>query len=292
MKTLKKITMTLVLALTLSSIIPNVSTTNQVQTVEAKAKTTKTKKPIKKAKKNKVKINKTKATLNKGKKVTLKVSGIKSKVKWSSSKKSIATVTKKGVVTAKKSGTSTITAKVGKKKFTCKVTVKKPITKTTTVSKNKTTTKPKTNDKGLIIVPNPRDKEVGENDPKIYTLLQYDVDNSKIFRTVVVKVANEGNKPITIKGEAYLDNDATDPSKSGKVYLPDFINNTTIDSMILEPDPKDLKWISFAFYPFKRIYVDKKSKLTFNFICDGVEYTTTASYYSAHNDYTKVGDLK
>lgn len=278
MKTLKKITMTLALALTLSSIIPNVSTTNQVQTVEAKAKTTKTKKsikktkkPIKKTKKNKVKINKTKATLNKGKKVTLKVTGTKSKVKWSTNKKSIATVTSKGVVTAKKKGTATITAKVGKKKYTCKITVKQP------------TTKP---------INNKPDRVVGENDPKIYTLLKYDVDNSKNFRTVVVRIANEGNKPITIKSEAYLDNDATDPSKSGKVYLPDFINNTTIDSITLEPDPKNLKWISFAFYPFERTYVDKKSKLTFNFICDGVEYTTTASYYSAHNDYTKVGDLK
>ena len=43
----------------------------------------------------------------------------------SSSKKSVATVSSKGRVKAKKKGSATITAKVGKKKYTCKVTVKK-----------------------------------------------------------------------------------------------------------------------------------------------------------------------
>lgn len=73
-----------------------------------------------------VKINKKTATLTVGKALQLKVSGTKSKVTWSSNKKSVATVTKKGKVTAKKKGTATITAKVGKKKYTCKVTVKAP----------------------------------------------------------------------------------------------------------------------------------------------------------------------
>jgi hypothetical protein len=46
-------------------------------------------------------------------------------VKWTSSKKSVATVSSKGVVKAKKKGTATITAKVSGKKYTCKVTVLK-----------------------------------------------------------------------------------------------------------------------------------------------------------------------
>lgn len=270
MKALKKITTTLALALTLTLVIPSVPFTNQVQTVEAAKKATKAK-----PKKAKVKINKTKATLNKGKKVTLKITGTKSKVKWSTNKKSIATVTQKGVVTAKKKGTVTITAKVGKKKYTCKVTVKQPVTK------------PKTNDKGLIIIPNPHYKEVGENDPKIYTLLNY---NPYSNSSVGVKVANEGKKPIIIKREAYLNNDANDPSKSCKVYLPDFRNNTTVESLTLEPILKDKMppSVLFAPYPFDKVLVNEKSTLTFNFIYDGVEYTTTASYYSARNDYTKV----
>ena len=52
--------------------------------------------------KAKVKLNKKKLVLTVGKKAKLKVKGTKKKVKWSSSKKKIATVTKKGVVKAKK----------------------------------------------------------------------------------------------------------------------------------------------------------------------------------------------
>ncbi len=72
------------------------------------------------------KISKKKVTLLTGQKVTLKVTGTKKTVTWSSSKKSVATVTKKGKVTAKKKGTATITAKVGSKKLKCKVTVQAP----------------------------------------------------------------------------------------------------------------------------------------------------------------------
>lgn len=46
------------------------------------------------------------------------------KVVWSTRNKAIAVVNRTGKVTAKKKGTTVITAKVGKKKLTCKVTVK------------------------------------------------------------------------------------------------------------------------------------------------------------------------
>lgn len=96
--------------------------------------------------KAKVKLNKTSISLQKGKTYTLKVKGTKKKPKWSSNKKSIATVSKKGKVTAKKAGNAVITAKIGKKKYTCKVKVwqktqtKKPTTTTTEVKKPTTTT--------------------------------------------------------------------------------------------------------------------------------------------------------
>lgn len=86
--------------------------------------------------KAKVKLNKKKLVLTVGKKAKLKVKGTKKKVKWSSSKKKIATVTKKGVVKAKKKGTTKIVAKIGKKKYTCKVVVKAK-------KKAKVTSKPK-----------------------------------------------------------------------------------------------------------------------------------------------------
>lgn len=74
--------------------------------------------------KTKIKISNTKITLTVGQSKTLKVKGTKKKAKWSSGKKSVATVSKKGKVVAKKAGNATITAKIGKKKYKCKVTVK------------------------------------------------------------------------------------------------------------------------------------------------------------------------
>lgn len=98
---------TLALAITASSVpFQNVVGTNEV--VQAAS----------------VKLSKSSLTLDVGKSATLKVNGTKSKVKWSSSNKSVATVTTKGKVTAKQAGSATITAKVGKKTLKCKVTAK------------------------------------------------------------------------------------------------------------------------------------------------------------------------
>ena len=74
--------------------------------------------------KSKIKLNKSKLTLNVGSTKTLKLKGTKKTPKWTSSKKNVATVTKKGKVKAKKKGSTIITAKLGKKKYKCKVTVK------------------------------------------------------------------------------------------------------------------------------------------------------------------------
>lgn len=62
----------------------------------------------------------------KGNTVTLKAyyKGKSKSASWSTSSKSVATVSSKGVVTGKKAGKATITAKIGKYKITCKVTVK------------------------------------------------------------------------------------------------------------------------------------------------------------------------
>lgn len=76
-----------------------------------------------------VSISKKKATVNKGFTYKLKLSNVPkgSKVTWSTSSKAVASVKASGsscVVTGKKTGKATITAKVGNKKYTCKVTVK------------------------------------------------------------------------------------------------------------------------------------------------------------------------
>ncbi len=70
------------------------------------------------------KLSKKKATLYIGDTLKLQVKNTSQKIKWSTSAKKIATVSKNGVVQAKKAGKATITAKFGKKKLTCKVTVK------------------------------------------------------------------------------------------------------------------------------------------------------------------------
>ena len=73
-----------------------------------------------------VKLNKTKIVLVVGQTYNLKVSGTKKTPQWSSSNKKIVSVTKKGVVKGLRKGTATITAKIGKKTYKCKVTVESP----------------------------------------------------------------------------------------------------------------------------------------------------------------------
>lgn len=72
----------------------------------------------------KTQLSKTKATVCVGETLQLKLSGAK-KVKWVSSKKSIASVDKNGVVTGKKKGKCVIKASSGGKNYSCKLTVKK-----------------------------------------------------------------------------------------------------------------------------------------------------------------------
>lgn len=110
MKITKKLLITFVVILFVGIIIPNIIPTFQ-NTISVQAAS--------------VKISATKKTLYEKKTCTLKIKGTKKKVKWSSSKKTVATVSKKGKVTAKKAGVATITAKVGSKKYRCRITVKK-----------------------------------------------------------------------------------------------------------------------------------------------------------------------
>lgn len=70
------------------------------------------------------KLSKKSLTMVKGQTEVLTVSGTSKKVTWDSSNRSIVGVTKQGKIKAKKNGTATITATVGSKKLTCKVTVK------------------------------------------------------------------------------------------------------------------------------------------------------------------------
>jgi len=72
-----------------------------------------------------IKISSSKLVILVGQTKTLKVSGTTKKATWSSSKKTVATVTSNGKVTAVAAGNANITAKIGDNKFTCTVTVTK-----------------------------------------------------------------------------------------------------------------------------------------------------------------------
>lgn len=69
-----------------------------------------------------IKLNKTLLSVEIGETYTLNMSGTTKSVTWSSSNKSIATISSKGVVKGIKAGSATITATVSGKKYTCKVT--------------------------------------------------------------------------------------------------------------------------------------------------------------------------
>ena len=93
----------------------------------------KTKKTVIKKTQQQVKLNKKKVTLklNSKNKITLKLKNATKKVTWKTSDKKIAAVKKvngkkksQAVIWAKGEGTCNIIAKMGKKKYICKVTVK------------------------------------------------------------------------------------------------------------------------------------------------------------------------
>ncbi|MDO4976056.1 MAG: InlB B-repeat-containing protein [Eubacteriales bacterium] len=117
---IKRFIACLLVVLLTVSLIPDSALTVEAKTI-----------PVKK-----VAINKgTVYTLKKGKKVKLKAvltpsNTTQKKLVWSSSKKKVATVSSKGVVTAKKNGTAKITVKVKgtKKKASIKIIVGTPVT--------------------------------------------------------------------------------------------------------------------------------------------------------------------
>jgi hypothetical protein len=74
-----------------------------------------------------VKISETKIELVEGDTFSLKLTGTDGTIIWNTTKKNVATVNSEGVVTAGNIGKAKITAKVGKKKYVCNVTVVKNI---------------------------------------------------------------------------------------------------------------------------------------------------------------------
>lgn len=119
MKRVRNVVMMLVLTLSMSIIAPVPGIWGLSWAITAEAASAKPK------------LNKTKVTIQRGKTYKLTLKNIKAgtKVKWSTSKKSVTTIKASDtscVVTAKSAGTATVTAKIGKKSYKCKITVKNP----------------------------------------------------------------------------------------------------------------------------------------------------------------------
>lgn len=70
-----------------------------------------------------VTISKARATMEVDSTLTLKISGTSTKATWKTSKRSVATVSTSGAVTAIAEGETTITATVSKKKYSCVIRV-------------------------------------------------------------------------------------------------------------------------------------------------------------------------
>ena len=146
----------------------------------------------------KIKLNQKKATINTGEKLQLKVEGTDQKVKWASSNKAVATVSKKGLVKGKKAGKATITATVGKKTYKCKVTVKNSVLSadrtevTLEVNKNETVTITYRGDDGSITW--------DSSDEKVATCNWEDGGKNNKLKLTIYGIG-PGNANITVKDE-------------------------------------------------------------------------------------------
>lgn len=134
-------------------------------------------------------ISATSTTITAGQKATLEVINADDTITWSSNKKTVATVSSKGVVTAKKAGTATITATVGEEKLTCKVTVKKNVY---------TRTKVKISEVKSGVTPQIYNVSYNSNGTMTCKVLLFNKSGRKVkkLQDVVITITNENGKTI------------------------------------------------------------------------------------------------
>ena len=124
------------------------------------------------AKKKAIRLDKKAVSVYVGKSVKLNLLNTKKKVTWSSSKKKVAIVSKKGVVKGKRQGKAIVTAKVNRKAYTCKVTVKQKSKKpaiTTQPTKTPDVTSQSTQTPVPTIVPTPDVRMVTKLENRFYS---------------------------------------------------------------------------------------------------------------------------
>lgn len=199
----------------------------------------------------KVKLNKTKITMKVGDTFKLKLKNNKKKIKWSSSKKKIVSVSKKGVLKAKKIGKSTITAKVGKKKYKCKVKVAgitieptaRPIKKKeiiTTDSKNETT-KPVTTYPGFTENTSEGSSEIITTENTITTSKEIITSNVTTRSTTELMTDNTTSKElITSTEETNSTTELLTDNTTTKETYATTTNQGTLESVTTEQSTPDI----------------------------------------------------
>lgn len=189
----------------------------------------------------KAKINKKKVTIYVGKTVNLKVKNNKKKVKWSSTNKSVATVSTKGKVKAKKAGKATIIAKVGKKRYKCSVVVK---------------------------------NKVKKKEEIIYSVkIENGLDVSAAYDRAIVEIYNYGNRNIYV-GNPKLDRDfilAYNILAGSKTYQSNETGVFPITPGVVKP----YEYVhAYVYYDFGRAWTDQQIYSYYNTF-----HLTNATYY-------------
>ncbi|MCQ4775110.1 Ig-like domain-containing protein [Lacrimispora saccharolytica] len=162
-----------------------------------------------------VKLSKSKAGLTIGQELDLELKGYSGAVKWSSSNKKVATVNKNGLVKAKKKGSTVITAKAGKKKYKCKITVKALKVKSLKLNEQKLVLKKDNKEKLKAIVSpaNASNKTVTwkSSNKKVATVNSKGVVTAKKNGTAIITAtAKDGSKKkatckvTVLKGTGYV----------------------------------------------------------------------------------------
>ncbi len=148
-----------------------------------------------------LKMSKSSLTLYLKDTYTLKVSGTKGTVKWSTSNSGVATVSN-GKVTAKKAGSCTVKATVGKKSVSCKINVKKPVTATyknyvkTTFEKQWGTTK-KVSKKGVIQTNVLDINDDGKMEAIVFYIAPSTIDGGDTTMLRMATLSTKGGKVVT-----------------------------------------------------------------------------------------------
>ena len=193
-----------------------------------------------------VKINKSSVTLIKGQTVKLKITGTKKKITWSSNKKAVATVNSDGKVIARKKGTAKITARVGNKKYTCKITVQTPsiskkslslyVGKTAVLKMNGTDQKVIWKSSANNVASVNKNGKILAKSPGTATITAV-VLNKKYPCKVTVKAEQSSSYDYSYSNSAAESSDSYNDGSSGS-----YTDYTTTDTP--EPETSDLVWIT------------------------------------------------